>query len=169
VTVGGERVGGFSDWVRSFRELHQRARTATLGPGEETRYHSMREELARAMLAAQKLTLKPGETPRRALRVARAIQIDLKVGATTERTVTLDLSTGGFSAMLARPPTLGELVGVSLRVPGGEPLACRASITDIKPLAGSVRVAGSFVDLKSADLERLEFFVIDAVLSLLAA
>ncbi len=168
MAVGGEGVGGFSDWVRSFRELHQRARKATLGPGEESRYQAMREELARAMLAAQKLTLKPGETPRRALRVARAIQVELKVGATTERTVTLDLSSGGFSAMLAHPPMLGELVGVSLRVPGGEPLACRASITDVKPLAGSVRVAGRFVDLKGADLDRLEFFVIDAVLSLLA-
>jgi hypothetical protein len=128
----------------------------------------MREELARAMLAAQRLSLKPGETPRRALRVARALQLDLELGAINQRTVTLDLSTGGFSTLLARPPALGEEVKISMRLPAAEPLTCRARITEVKPLAGSARVSAQFLDLPAADLERLELYIVDAVLALLA-
>jgi hypothetical protein len=159
-------VSGLADWVRNFRGLHERARQGALRPGEESTYLSLRDELARAMLAAQKLSLKPGETARKALRVARALQIELKVGAERERTLTLDLSTGGFSAMLAKPPVLGELVGVSLRLNATETITCRASLVDVKPLTGSARVAGRFVDLAPADLERLEMLVIDVVLQM---
>jgi len=161
-------VNGLADWVRNFRGLHERARQGALRPGEESTYHTLRDELARAMLAAQKLSLRPGETARKALRVARALQIELKVGAERERTLTLDLSTGGFSALLSKPPVLGELVGVSLRLNATETLTCRATLVDVKPLTGSARVAGRFVDLAPADLERLEMLVIDVVLEMFA-
>jgi PilZ domain len=161
-------MGGLAEWLRSFRDLHERARQGVLRPGEESSYHSLRDELARAMLAAQKLTRTPGDPPRRALRVARALQLDVEVGGVRERTVTLDLSTGGFSAMLARPPALGELVGITLRLPAAESLACRARVTDVKPLSGSVRIAAQFADLPAADLERLEVFIIDTVLGMFA-
>ncbi len=117
--MAGAPPGGLADWLRSFRDLHERARDGSLLPGEESTYHASRDELARAMLAAQKLALKPGETARRSLRVARALQLDLQIGGVHQRTVTLDLSTGGFATLLARPPLLGEVVGVTLRLPGG--------------------------------------------------
>jgi hypothetical protein len=161
-------VSAFADWLRGFRELHERARQRSLNAGEEETYLAMREELARAMLAAQRLSLKPGETPRRALRVARALQLDLELGAINQRTVTLDLSTGGFSTLLAKPPGLGEEVKISMRLPASEPLTCRARITEVKPLAGSARVSAQFLELPAADLERLEFYIVDAVLALLA-
>ncbi len=159
-------MGGLADWLRNFRDLHERARQGALKQGEHATYLTRRDELARAMLAAHKLTLKPGETPRRALRVARALQVDIEVRGMSQRTVTLDLSTAGFSAMLARPPALGELVGVTLRLPGAESLACRARVTEVKPLSGSIRIAAQYLDLSAADLERLEMFVIDTVLGL---
>lgn len=159
-------MSGLSDWLHNFRDLHERARKGTLNKSEETSYHSLREELARAMIAAQKLTLKPGQLPRRALRVARALQVDIEAGGTSQRTLTLDISTGGFAALLARPPALGDLVGVTLRLPAAESLACRARITEVKPSGGSIRVAAQYVDLPGADLERLEMFIIDTVLGL---
>ena len=162
-------MGGLSEWLRGFRDLHERARKGTLRPDEETTYHSMREELARTMLSAQKISLKPGQVPRRMLRVARALQLDVEVGGVPERSMTLDLSTGGFSTKLARSPALGDLVEVSLRLPAGEPLVCRARISDVKPLPGSARVAAQYVNLAPADLERLEMFVIDTVLGLFTA
>jgi hypothetical protein len=164
--MAGAGVGGLADWLGHFRELHERARQASLSAIEVTAYHSLRDELARAMLAAQKVTLKPGQVPRRALRVARALQLDLEVAGSSQRTVTLDLSTEGFSAMLARPPAPGDLVGVALRMPAAEPLVCRARVTDVKPLTGSVRIAAQYVDLPAAEQERLEMFIVDTVLAL---
>jgi hypothetical protein len=160
-------VSAFADWLRRFRELHERARRDGLGPGEETTYDALREELARTLLAAQKLALLPGQQARRALRVARALQVDIELGGERHRTVTLDLSTGGFSTLLARPPELGRVVAVSLRLPAAEPIQCQARITDVKPLPGAARVAAQYVDLPAAAVKRLELFVIDAVLALL--
>jgi hypothetical protein len=38
----------------------------------------------------------------------------------------------------------------------------------VKPLAGSARVSAQFLELPAADLVRLEFYIVDAVLALLA-
>lgn len=160
-------AGGLTGWLRDFRELHERARKGALKPGEDATYQAAREELSRAMLAAQKLSLKPGETPRRALRVSRALQLDVEMGGTTQRSVTLDLSTGGFATLLAMPPGLGDQMAVTLRLPGAEQLSCRARIVEVKPLPGAARVAARFIDLSRSELERLEFVVIDSVLAML--
>jgi hypothetical protein len=159
-------VSGLADWLRDFRDLHERARQGVLRPGEPSRYLSLRDELARTMLAAQKLTRSPGEQPRRTLRVARALQLDVEIGDARERTVTLDLSVGGFSALLARAPALGDLVGITMRLPAARSLECRARVTDVKVLTGLARVSAKFVDLPAADLERLEVFIIDTVLGM---
>ena len=160
-------LGGLSGWLRDFRELHERARKGALPLGELATYEASRDELSRAMLAAQKLTLKPGETARRALRVSRALQVDIEVGGTSQRAVTLDISTGGFATMLALPPGLGDLMQVTLRLPGAELLACQARIVEVRPLTGSTRVAARFVDLPKSSLERLEFLIIDTVLTMM--
>ena len=162
-------VSAFADWLRDFRELHERARRGALSAGEDSTYQANRDELARAMLAAQRLTLKPGEKARRALRVAKALQLDLEINGTRLRTLTLDVSVCGFSTILARPPVLGELAKVTLRLPGSAALACLASITDVKHQEGSVRISAQFVDLPPADRERLELFIIDTVLGMFAA
>ena len=158
-------MGSLSDWISTFRDLHERARRGSLTPGELAAYRSGRDELARALLAAQRLTIKSGETPRQALRVARALQIELDLPTARERCVTIDLSTGGFSALLTKAPPLGDDLGISLRLPASEPLVCRARITDVKPQAGHVRVAARFVELSAPDRERLELFVFDTVLA----
>src|ERR671928_230325 len=49
-------------------------------------------ELARALLAAQRVTIPTGLRPRRALRVARALQADLDFGTKAVRATTLDVS-----------------------------------------------------------------------------
>jgi hypothetical protein len=158
-------VTSLSEWLAAFRELHERARRGSLGPGELTAYRNGRDELARALLAAQRLTLKSGETPRQALRVARSLQLDLDLPTAREKAFTVDLSTGGFSALLTKAPPLGDEFGVSLRLPAAEPLVCRARVTDVRPAAGNVRVAARFVDMPAPERERLELFVFDTVLA----
>lgn len=158
-------MGGLADWIAAFRELHERARRGALTPGEQASYRSGRDELARALLAAQRLTLKSGETPRQALRVARALQLELDLPTSRQRAVTIDLSTGGFSALLDRSPPVGDDMGVSLRLPAAAPVVCRARVTDVRPQAGHVRVAARFEGMPAEDRERLELFVFDTVLA----
>lgn len=159
---------GLAEWLAAFRQLHERARRGALSPRDQALYRAGRDELARAMLAAQHLTLRPGETARRALRVARALQVDLDFAVAHERAVTLDLCAGGFSCLLSKAPTLGEEVKFRLRMPAAEPLSGRARINDVKPHAGNVRVSFTFIGLDEAHKEQLERFVFDAVLAALA-
>lgn len=158
-------MGSLSEWISTFRELHERARRGALTPGEQNAYRAGRDELARALLAAQRLTLKSGETPRQALRVARALQLELDLATSRQRSVTIDLSTGGFSTLLDKAPPVGDDMGVSLRLPAADPVVCRARITDVRPQAGHVRVAARFEGMPVADRERLELFVFDTVLA----
>src|SRR5512138_185279 len=161
-------MSGLTQWLLEFRQLHEKARRGQLSEREGAAYRSGRDELARALLAAQRLTLRPGETPRRALRVGRALQLDLDLGTARDRAVTIDLSTGGFSCLLAKAPPVGDEVGFSLRLPASEPLAGRARVTDVKVLPGNVRVSFQFASPSDADKERLELFVFDTVLAQLA-
>lgn len=158
-------MAGLSEWLLSFRQMHEKARRGPLPGREAEAYRAARDELARALLAAQRLTLRPGETPRRALRVARALQVDLDLVISSERAVSIDISTGGFSCLLGKAPPVGDEVGYSLRLPAAEPLAGRARVQDVKALPGNVRVSFSFVGLSEADRERIEMFVFDTVLS----
>jgi hypothetical protein len=159
---------GLGEWLAAFREMHERARRGQLSEADLQIYRTGRDELARALLAAQRLTLKPGETPRRAMRVARALQVDIDMLTARERAITIDISTGGFSCLLAKAPPLGDEVGISMRIPAADPLACRARIADVKPQAGNVRVAFQFLALSDGDKERLEMFVFDTVLAQLS-
>lgn len=158
-----------AQWLATFRELHERARRGLLDGRDASIYRAGRDELARALLAAQRLTLKPGETPRQALRVARALQVDLDLLTSRERAITLDLSTGGFACLLAKGPPLGDEVGFSLRMPAADPLAGRARVADVKPYAGNARAAFQFLNLSSEEKERLEMFVFDTVLAQLSS
>lgn len=154
-----------AEWLTTFRDMHERARRGQLNPREAASYKAGRDELARALLAAQRLTVKPGETPRQALRVARALQVDLNMPTSHQKAVTIDLSTGGFSTLLAGAPALGDEVRFSLRMPASEALAGQCRITDVKAQVGAVRVSFQFAGLSAADRERIEIFVFDTVLA----
>jgi hypothetical protein len=157
-----------AEWLATFREMHEKARRRQLDPREQAVYRSGRDELARALLAAQRLTLKPGETPRQALRVARALQVDLDLVTSHQRAITIDLSMGGFSCLLAKAPPIGDEVGYTLRIPGAETLSGRARVADAKALTGNARVSFQLVNVAPEDRERLELFVFDTVLAQLS-
>lgn len=152
------------DWLKGFRALHERARKGSLSPAELATYRAGRDELARALLAAQRLTVKAGEVARKQLRASRALQVDIDFGKEKVKAMTLDVSAGGFGAILARPPVPGDLVKVSLRLPAQEPVAGPARVVDVKVLPGNSRAAFAFQGLSPEDAERLESFVFDVVL-----
>ncbi len=53
---GRRKVMSLADWLAAFRELHEKAHRGELAPRERAAYHAGRDELARALLAAQRLT-----------------------------------------------------------------------------------------------------------------
>jgi hypothetical protein len=160
----GEAAMGLRNWLVAFKAEHERARAGTLSPEDWTAYRAARDELARALLSSQRATLRPGETPRRALRVARALQAELEWSLDKLKAVTLDVSSGGFAVLLAKPPPKEEDIRVQLRIPGGEPLSARARVAGVQVQPTSVRVAFSFTELAEADRDRIEFLVFDTVL-----
>lgn len=162
-------MSSLTEWLLGFRQLHERARRGRLSDADLARYRTGRDELARALLAAQKLQLRSGEVPRRALRVARALQVDLDFPTSAVRAVTSDISTGGFSCLLAKAPSLGEEARFALRMPASQPLTGAARVQDVKPNQGNVRVSLAFLSLSDDDRERVEMFVFDTVLAQIVA
>lgn len=161
-------MGSFAQWLLDFRLLHEQARRGQLKEGDAVRYRTGRDELARALLSAQRVQVRPGETPRRALRVARALQADLDLPTARLRALTVDISTGGFACLLPRAPPLGDELGFTLRLPGADPISGKARVQDVKPREGSVRVSLMFTTLSEAERERMELFVFDTVLAQIA-
>jgi hypothetical protein len=154
------------EWMKTFRDLHEQARAKKLSPEELVDYRAARDELARALLSAQRLTVKPGETPRSSLRVARALQVDLDMLTSTARAITVDLCTGGFACLLAKAPSsMGDEVGFSLRLPGAETMTGKVRVADVKSQQGNVRVSFQFSGMSAEERERIEMFVFDTVLA----
>ncbi len=151
-------------FLARFRALHDQDRAGSLSPEEREEYRRGREELARALLAVQRLSLKPGETARQSLRVARALQVDLEWPKGQVRAVTLDLSVGGFATLMAKAPSQSDEVGCVFRLPGGDPLKAKARVVGIAVQPTSVRVAYAFQGLPDEDRDRLERLVFDTVL-----
>jgi len=156
---------GFADWLREFRLLHEKAKQGELRGGDLAAYRTGRDELARALLAAQRMALPAGLRPRQALRVARALQADLQFIDGDVRAMTVDVSAGGFAALMAKAPKVGEELKVALRMPGGEPLRSDARVIEVRPQVGNARASFQLLELEEADAERLELLVFDAVLA----
>jgi hypothetical protein len=159
---------GLQEWLTEFRVLHDKARSGTLSDYDAKLYKDGREELAAALVQAQRLTRKPEESAREALRVARAVQVDLELNSGKQRVVTLDICIGGFSTMMGVPPEPNEAVGVTMRMPEGKdhPIVARAKIVATKrQAAANHRVSFAFERLPESDTERLSILVFDTVLS----
>jgi len=153
-------------WLQEFRVLHKRARQKQLNEEEKKLYLSAREQFARALTAAQGMTLKPGEMARTTFRVAQAMQIELSLASGIVRALTLDVSRGGFSVVLAKVPSDSELVGYTLRMPDGmDPIIGRARVVASKKQIGNYRLSFSFEGMSEYDQDRLETVLFDAALS----
>jgi len=154
-----------AEWVVAFRELHEQARRGKLDARELERYEEEREALAKALLVAQCLAVKPGMTARRTLRVTRALPVELKLGNRTEKAVTLDLALGAFAVMLAKPSRVDERIEFVLALKEGAPLSGRARVVNLQRKGKPYRVAFAFEDLSTVDAQRVRFEIFDAVLA----
>ncbi len=158
---------GLADWLRVFRMLHEKAKKGELTGSDAEDYRGGCDELARALIAAQRLTLKPNEVPRHALRVARALQVNLETKVSSIRATTIDVSVAGFSVLLGKVPPNEEQTA-TIRIPGDEPIVVGVLPGEWKQQPGTVRVAFLFQKLPDPARQRLEMLVIDTALSQLA-
>jgi hypothetical protein len=149
--------------LEEFRGLHRGAKAGTLGLPDKATYHAVRDELARLLLSAQHIALLAGQRPRRSLRGARSLLVELDFSDGAVRAMTLQLSSGGFAALLASAPKVGEEVRASLRLPGGRALQGRARVVAVKEHLGNTSTSFQFVGLGEAEAEYLEMLVFDAL------
>lgn len=157
-----------NEWLLQFKSLHDRARKGQLSASERSAYLAAREQMARSLTTIQGLSIKPGETARQAFRVAQAVQVELTLPLAQLKTVTLDLSRGGFSAVIGSTvaPAESDSVPFSLKLPGGEePLTGTVKVIATKRQPGNVRVSFAFKDMSEKDQDRLEFALFDMALA----
>jgi PilZ domain len=156
---------GLAEWIAEFKKLHEAAKSGELSPEDWTTYQSARDEFGRAMVSAQRMSLQPGQLARHSFRVARALQIDLAMASGNVRAMTLNISVGGFAALLAGAPPPAEAVGFTLKTPGkADPILGRCKVVEVHKRPGNALVSFAFQALSSADLDRLDRIVLDAAL-----
>jgi serine/threonine protein kinase len=153
------------EWIVAFRALHEQAQAGKLNALEAARYDREREALSSALLAAQRLTLKPGTCQRRSLRLAKELPVELDGGPLPESTRTLDLTVGGFAVLLEQPPRVGDCVDFTLALPVGL-LSGRARVANLQRKGKPFRVGFTFEDLSSEDASRIDQEVFNGVFSL---
>ena len=154
-------------WLAGFQWLHAMARRGELSGAEAQAYREGCEDLAAMLVAAQRLTLNPGQTARGALRAVRMLPLELHLPTGTVRAESLDLSTGGFSSILNRALQPGEEVGFTLQLPDG-PLHGRARVTAIGQQDESIRGSFKVEGLSPADVQRLEREVLETAMQQIA-
>jgi hypothetical protein len=153
------------EWLTQFSAVHKRAKAGELSPPDKAAYVRLRDELAEALLTAQRLNLKPGEMMRRSLRVAQALSVELELPEGRASALTLDISSGGFSALVSQAPEAGSSIGFTLKMGRAlAPVKGRGKVVAVVPHKGSVRLGVMFEDVAAPDRERLEFVIVDAIL-----
>ncbi len=153
-------------WLQEFRALHKRARAKQINEEEKQLYMQAREQFARALTAAQGMTLRPGEMARQTFRVAQALQIELSLNSGIVKAMTLDISKGGFSVVLAKSPAENEMVGFTMKMPDGmDPIIGRARLIAAKKQIGNFRLSFAFLTMSEYDQERLETVLFEAALA----
>lgn len=155
---------GMADFLAGFRSLHEQAKSGRLPPEKQSEYEHARNELARSLVTMERVGLRPGQTWRQALRVPRAVKIELRSSANLLRTITIDLSVGGFGAPVGARIAANEEVDVTLHLPPGDPIQCRARSVSCLAHNGSFRLSAAWVGLGAADHDRIETAVFDTVL-----
>jgi hypothetical protein len=152
--------------ISRFRELHRKRKSDSLTASEQTAYAELREEFARAVLLAQRLTMQSGQTARQSLRVAHAMKVSFRAPARAEeKTVTIDLGMNGFAALAGGSIAVGTLCDFAMGPNQGLRGTARVA-GDARHGTGALhRISFAIQTMADADRDQLETIVIDAVLA----
>jgi hypothetical protein len=153
----------FQKHVETLRELHTKAKVGDLTPEDQARYQTARDELARVVLLAQQIGVQPGQPARRAVRATRVLQAHIEVSGGAMLAVTVQLSAGGFGALLTKAPNVGDEVKVALHV-RKDTFHAAARVLNVTPQGRNFLASFQFVGLSEAESERLQMLVFDTIL-----
>jgi len=148
-----------------FEQLHKEFKTGAFKSPEARKfYESERDDFMRALLQVQQLAMRPGQSPRQALRVAASVPLTLHIGPRVETGTTADLASAGFCAILAVPLAVRILCDFELS--GDQPLKGSARVVaSTREGAGTYRTSFAIETMPDADRTRLEVAVIDVALA----
>lgn len=150
-------------WLAQFCMWHEQHRKGELAAEHLPAYREARGDLSAILVVAQRLEIRT-DGARRALRMARALQIELDLPGGEVRALTQDISTSGLSALVGSAPPVGAQISFRLKLGRDvEPIVGRARVVAALPMNGSVRMAIAFDNLGEAAQERIEDLVLDAV------
>jgi hypothetical protein len=153
--------------VARLRDLHQRRKHEELARDELTTYEALRDAFAAAFVRAHRVSVRPGQTSRQAVRAACAIQLDVTAGGRAHKTITLELSAQGFAALVGvfvdpdAPCEFALRIRPSVLRGTGRVLACARYGSGNK----SYRILVAFDPMNASDVERIEGVVLDAALA----
>lgn len=153
-----------SQWLASFRFMHENARRGILGEGDLKKYMGMRDELARSLMNSQGLTAPEGVPARRAFKVAHVFPIEI---GGLYRTTTREISCDSFTALVAGTYKEGERVSFSLSLTrAAEPLTGNAIVRAVvRQNVSAARITCNFEALGEERTARIETALFDAALS----
>jgi hypothetical protein len=146
-----------------FRELHGRVKKGPVSEKDLERYHAMREDLARSLVAAQGMQVPNGQNARRHFRVAQVFSLEVN---NLYKSMTRDVSRSGFSAIVPATFETGDKVSFSIVLARGqEPITGQAHVASSVKSLGNSRVSFAIDVLNELNAERLEVALFDAVLA----
>jgi len=153
--------------INRLHELHQKRKRSSLDADERARYDALRDDFARAYVKANRISMRPGQTPRQVVRVAAAIQVEISSAGRVDKTITLDLSPLGLAALVGGPLEVGVTCEFLLRM-RPEPIRGRGRVvacTRYGSGSSSFRVSIAFDTLTGPDVGRLEDLVLETALA----
>jgi hypothetical protein len=153
------------EWLLEFKKLHAKFRANELSGADRRDYLIARDQLADALIKSQGMQRGPNETPRQAFRVAQAIQVEIRIGDEKIQALTLDISRGGFSALLAARLDMDQVVTFTLKLPGSDTLSGKIQVISAKRQGVTSRFSFAFTNISEQDQNRLETLLFDWALS----
>lgn len=149
-----------SEALARFRTLHQKKGSTGLDDDETMKYRACVERLLELALARQEAETRGGQR-RRAVRIPRAVAVDLQWSTRRTRSFTLDLSTGGFSVLLGAPPPDAEPAVALLHVRRGRTVTAAVRVVSAATARGRVRVSMAFIDIPVVEAARLRDYLVE--------
>jgi len=149
------------------KDLIAVARERQLADAELQECEKLRRALADGHVLAQKLTLRPGQLQRRSRRVAYLLKVTISGPGFSHRTATMNLSSGGFAALMPDEPRSKSRAEFALHTRLGS-LQGKARIVSAMRRDGSWLTSFAIEEMNDGARKALEDIVLEQVLATLA-
>jgi hypothetical protein len=150
-------------WLAQFCTWHEQYRKGELPPDDLPTYKEARADLSMTLVLAQRLEIRT-DGARRAVRMARAMQVEFGLRSGKITALTQDLSVSGLSALVGEAPDVGTEITFRLKMGRDvDPVVGQARVVAAIPFHGSVRMAVAFDGISEDDRLRIEDLVFDAI------